>query len=151
MIVDCAPATKADIPAMQVLLAELFAQEEEFSPDEKKQRRALELILKDPTRGRLYVARDGKDVVGMASLLYTVSTAEGGKAAWLEDLVVVPEHRGRGVGHALLEYVIEQARAEGILRITLLTDADNTGAQALYRSVGFEVSPMRALRLRFGG
>ena len=54
----------------------------------------------------------------MASLLYTVSTAEGGKAALFEDLVTAPEHRKRGIGEALLKHVVAQARAEGVLRIT---------------------------------
>ena len=36
-------------------------------------------------KGTVFVARDGRQVVAMASLLYTVSTAEGGKAALFED------------------------------------------------------------------
>ena len=86
----------------------------------------------------------------MASLLYTVSTAEGGKAAWLEDLVVRPDRRGRGIGRKLLEYVAARAHAEGILRITLLTDPDNERAHALYRNLGFQFSSMRAMRLKPG-
>ncbi|MGH8745005.1 MAG: GNAT family N-acetyltransferase, partial [Burkholderiales bacterium] len=69
-------------------------------------------------------------------------------AAWLEDLVVRPDRRGWGIGRALLEHVAEQARANGVLRITLLTDPDNERAHALYRSLGFEFSAMRPMRLK---
>jgi len=86
--------------------------------------------------------------VAMASLLYTISTAEGGKAAIFEDLVVAPEQRKRGIGAALLRHVVEQARAEGVLRITLLTDMQNERAQAMYRRVGFVGSPMKPMRLK---
>jgi GNAT superfamily N-acetyltransferase len=130
------------------LLAVLFDQEAEFAPDADKQRRALEMILSDPRVGRIFVAREGGRVVAMASLLYTVSTAEGGRAALFEDLVVAPEARGTGVGPALLQFVIEEAGKEGLLRLTLLTDRDNERAQALYRKCGFVDSPMKAMRLQ---
>ena len=132
------------------LLGILFGQEAEFRPDPEKQRRALEAILSDPAIGRVFVARDGARVIAMASLLYTVSTAEGGKAALFEDLVVLPEFRGKGVGTALLRFVIAAARKEGVLRLTLLTERHNERAHALYRSNGFVDSPMKAMRLQLG-
>ena len=142
------PATMKELPQMVELLGVLFTDEAEFHPDADKQKRALEAILANPTIGRLFVAREGKRVVAMASLLYTVSTAEGGKAAWFEDLVVHPDERKRGIGEALLKHVVAQARAEGVLRITLLTDMQNERAQAMYRRVGFVGSPMKPMRLK---
>jgi len=141
-------ATTKDLPQMVELLGVLFTDEAEFQPDSGKQKRALEAILANPGIGKLFVAREGKRVIAMASLLYTVSTAEGGKAAWFEDLVVHPEERKRGIGEALLKQVVAQARAEGVLRITLLTDMQNERAQAMYRRVGFVGSPMKPMRLK---
>ena len=141
-------AKAADLPRLVELLGLLFESEAEFSADAEKQRSALQAILADPAKGRIFVAREGREVVAMASLLYTVSTAEGGKAALFEDLVTAPEHRKRGIGAALLKHVIEQARADGVLRITLLTDMQNERAQAMYRRVGFVGSPMKPMRLK---
>lgn len=140
-------AARSDIPRLVELLGELFSHEREFSPDPDKQREALEAILADRSRGRIFVAREGSELVGMASLLYTISTAEGGKAALFEDLIVDPQHRGKGVGGKLVNYVIQQARAEGVLRITLLTDLENDTALGLYRKLGFVDSPMQPMRL----
>src|SRR5438270_12024218 len=109
----------SDTPRLVGLLALLFTQEPEFSPNAEKQSEALDAILHDRSRGRIFVAREGGKVVGMASLLYTISTAEGGKAALFEDFIVQPEYRGQGIGTRLLEYVIQQARAEGVLRIKI--------------------------------
>jgi GNAT superfamily N-acetyltransferase len=142
-------AVAGDVPELVELLGILFTQEHELSPDPVRQRRALELILADPSRARIYVARKKGKVIAMAALHFTTSTAEGGKVAGLEDCIVRPEYRRKGVGKALLEYVIEQARAEGALRVMLLTDGDNARAQALYRKMGFAPSSMLAMRLNF--
>jgi GNAT superfamily N-acetyltransferase len=148
MSVKYEPSVPKDLPQLVELLGQLFEQEAEFTPDAAKQETALKLIFANPSLGRLYVAKDGPRVVAMASLLYTVSTAEGGKAALFEDLVVRPDYRKQGIGAKLLEYVIAQARAEGLVRITLLTDMQNEQAQVLYRRLGFVGSPMKPMRLK---
>jgi GNAT superfamily N-acetyltransferase len=137
-----------DLPQLVELLGQLFEQVAEFTPDAAKQEAALKLIFANPSMGKLYVAKDGSKVVAMASLLYTISTAEGGKAALFEDLVVRLDYRKQGIGAKLLEYVIAQARAEGLVRITLLTDMQNEQAQVLYRRLGFVGSPMKPMRLK---
>ena len=144
---DLEAAHSRDIDQLVELLGVLFANEEESAPDAGKQRRALEMILADARVGRVFVAREGARILGMASLLYTVSTAQGGRAALFEDLIVLPEHRGKGIATALLRHVVETARAEGVKRITLLTDRGNKRAQALYRKLGFAASTMTPMRL----
>jgi ribosomal protein S18 acetylase RimI-like enzyme len=141
-------ARAADLPALVGLLGALFAQEAELSPDPDKQRRALKIILAEPSQARIYVARVKREAIAMAALHFVTSTAEGGKSAWLEDCVVHPDYRRRGIGKALLGYVLEQARASGATRVTLLTDGDNQRAQALYRALGFAPSSMLAMRRR---
>jgi GNAT superfamily N-acetyltransferase len=148
MSVEFGAATRAELPQLVALLGVLFSQEAEFVPDDAKQTRALEKILADDSVGRIHVARDGGRVVAMASLLYSISTAEGGLAASFEDLVVLPGYRGKGVGKALLQHVIAEARKQGVLRLTLLTDRQNERAQALYRKLGFADSTMKAMRLK---
>jgi ribosomal protein S18 acetylase RimI-like enzyme len=141
-------AKASDLPRLVELLGILFESEAEFSADAEKQRAGLQAILADPAKGRIFVAREGREVVAMASLLYTVSTAEGGKAALFEDLVTAPEQRKRGIGESLLKHVVNEARNEGVLRITLLTDMQNERAQAMYRRAGFVGSPMKPMRLK---
>lgn len=141
------PATSQDIPALCELLGVLFSQETEFAPNHEAQRRGLAHIIGNPEIGHVLVARHDNDVVGMVSLLYTVSTALGAKVAWLEDMVVTPSTRGSGVGSHLLENAIEFARLNGCKRITLLTDQVNESAQRFYQRHGFKLSPMIPLRL----
>lgn len=141
-------ARRRDLPQLVALLGALFGQEAEFAPDPAKQRRALRMLLAEPALGRIYVARRGAKVLGMVSVLRAVSTAEGGPAGLLEDLVVRPDARGAGIGAALLAFAVERSRAGGLLRLTLLTDRGNRGAQRLYRRAGFKPSPMLPMRLK---
>jgi GNAT superfamily N-acetyltransferase len=137
-----------DLPQLVELLGILFTQEHELAPDTAKQLRGLRLIVEDPAIGRIYVAREGARVLGMVNILRTVSTAEGGPAGMLEDFVVRPECRGKGVGAQLLAYAIGRAKADGLLRLILLTDGDNCNAQRLYQRAGFLRSGMLPMRLK---
>jgi len=138
-----------DIPQLGELLALLFEQEAEFRPDTAKQAAALNLLIDNPQRGRIFVVRDGDALVGMLSLQVLVSTACGGDVLLLEDLVIRPTHRQRGLGSALLEHAIWFARNGGYHRITLLTDRINANAQRFYKRHGFAASDMVPYRLLF--
>ena len=140
-------ATPDDIPQLCVLLAILFTQETDFQPDAKKQSAALREIIAHPATGRILVLREGNDIIGMVNLLFTISTACGGKVALLEDMVVHPSRHGDGLGSKLLQAAIELARSENCSRITLLTDRANDAAIRFYRRHKFEMSGMIPLRL----
>jgi GNAT superfamily N-acetyltransferase len=106
------------------------------------------MIRDNPACGRILVLREKQRAVGMANLLFTVSTALGNRVAILDDFVVDPAYRGQGGGSMLLAAAIETARQAGCLRITLNTDQDNAAAQRLYQRHGFELSTMKSMRLR---
>jgi ribosomal protein S18 acetylase RimI-like enzyme len=142
------PAAIADIPQLAALLDLLFSQEADFTPDAEKQSRALRLIIEQPEIGCIYCAADAEKIVGMVNLLLTVSTAEGGRVAILEDLIVHPDHRRDGIGKQLLLHAITAARAAGCLRITLLTDSTNALALQFYKNAGFTASQMVPFRLK---
>jgi GNAT superfamily N-acetyltransferase len=147
-MIELSMARHDELPQLVALLGLLFSEEAEFTPDPAKQATALQMLVPESSAGAVFVAREGGRAVAMASLVYTVSTAEGGRAALFEDLIVHPAHRGRGVATALVRFVIEEARRRGILRLTLLTDMQNERAQALYRKLGFADSSMKPMRLR---
>jgi ribosomal protein S18 acetylase RimI-like enzyme len=140
-------ATLDDINALCDLLAVLFSQEAEFKPDHQAQKTGLQAIISNPDIGIILLARHNDKVVAMVSLLFSISTALGGRVAILEDMVVLPEQRGLGIGSALLNEAISTARDSGCQRITLLTDSDNTIARGFYEKQGFVRSSMLAFRI----
>jgi GNAT superfamily N-acetyltransferase len=138
-----------DVAAVAGLLSDLFEQEADFTPELARQARGVRQIIEHPEIGQIFVLELDHQIVGSVSLLYTVSTALGGRVAWLEDFIIAANFRGRGYGTRLLQEVLEQARAQQCLRVQLLTDKDNTKAQAIYRRAGFAGSEMLPMRIIF--
>ncbi len=89
-----------------------------------------------PPPGRLLIASvDGK-AAGCGAL-----RPLGGDAAELKRMWVRPGFRGRGLGRAVAEALLQAARAQGYARVRLDTLPVMTEARALYRSLGFAEIP----------
>jgi ribosomal protein S18 acetylase RimI-like enzyme len=56
----------------------------------------------------------------------------------VDELYVVPEHRGQGIGRRALQFIAEQADTLGARVLLLEVSRSNERAKRLYRSVGFE-------------
>ncbi len=140
-------ADPGDIEDICRLLALLFEQEAEFKPDYAKQKTGVSEIISNPRNGMFIVIEEAGRIKGCASLLFLVSTALGGKAAILEDMVIEPEARDRGLGSQMLKKAISCAKEQGCSRLTVLTDGNNLKAQSFYIKNGFKQSPMTPMRL----
>ncbi len=139
------PAGLSDLDGMTKLLWQLFSIETDFTPDEEKQRRGLELLLAVPG-AYIIVAVDADYVVGMATLQTLVSTAEGGRVGLVEDVVVDREYRGNGIGSALLNHLQAWARESGLSRLQLAADCGNGAALEFYRGRGWKQTQLVILR-----
>jgi ribosomal-protein-alanine N-acetyltransferase len=61
----------------------------------------------------------------------------------IHNLAVDPGHRRQGIGHSLLQAVVDEARSRRLNRVTLEVRKSNETAQRLYRSVGFIIQGVR--------
>ncbi len=86
--------------------------------------------------------------------IYVVRTAScpviGFCAFWLvfdeihvNNVAILPQFRGRGIGSALLRHVLAEGRRLGARRATLEVRASNDGARRLYERLGFYVAGIR--------
>lgn len=139
------PAGHDDISVMTRLLQELFAIEDGLEGDPDKQRCGLEMLL-NSTQAIVLVAECDRRVVGMVTVQLTVSTAEGGVAALLEDLIVTASCRRRGLGRALVQEALLWSRAQGARRLQLLADGRNVPALIFYRRMGWCQTDFIALK-----
>jgi ribosomal protein S18 acetylase RimI-like enzyme len=144
------PARITDLPALVELLCQLFSIETDFQVRPARHARGLRLLLGAVRRGRAYVtvAETGGEVVGMATVQIVVSTAEGARSGWIEDVVVREDLRGAGIGTSLMADIAHWARANGLARLQLLTDRRNRLALAFYDRLTFQPTHMICLRTR---
>jgi L-amino acid N-acyltransferase YncA len=132
-------ATLDDWPAIWSFMRGIVAAGETFCLDRYLgEEEAREYWFRDPpARAVVAVDSDGT-ILGTAES----SPNQGGPAAHVANagFMVAPEHSGRGVGRALAVHVLDQARADGFRAMQFNAVVEtNTGAIALWRSLGFEV------------
>lgn len=130
-------ALESDLHPMAELLAQLFTIEHDFDINFDKQYNGL-LLLFAQESSDLYVARSGNKVVGMITMQRVISTAEGGYAGLIEDLIVDAEYREMKIGTRLIRKMIHVASEKGYVRIQLAADKDNENGLIFYRQRGFK-------------
>jgi GNAT superfamily N-acetyltransferase len=82
----------------------------------------------------LYVAREEGQVLGVIQL-HHMSKSRG---CWqIDQLVIHPEHRGRGIAQELLRYVFAQFGSQGVMHFLAEVPTANDGALSLFASCGF--------------
>jgi GNAT superfamily N-acetyltransferase len=105
-------------------------------PDQQRNRSFFLQFIAPSDAGELLGAfRDGA-LAGYACLYWTFSSVTARPVVLLNDLFVVAEARGGGVGLALIEAARGVARARGAARLTWMTALDNRRAQRLYERTG---------------
>lgn len=133
-------ATPDDAPALQRYAIALFAEDLpgifSLPAPTLEDERAFILSALEPPNSTLLLAEEDGEVIGAADFRGAARPrqAHGGEFG----ISVAREHRGRGVGTALIQALIAWAREAGIRRIEVHAHSNNPRALALYRRLGFE-------------
>jgi ribosomal protein S18 acetylase RimI-like enzyme len=131
VVVDEITSVTPDVlEALRALLPELSSSAPPLTPE------ALEDIVQSPAT-ILFVARDAADGTILGSLTLIVFSAPTGPRAWIEDVVVASESRGRGVGAALVQEANRRAGAAGSRTVDLTSRPSREAANRLYLRLGF--------------
>jgi GNAT superfamily N-acetyltransferase len=132
------PARPDDVPQILALVRELATYERE--PDAVKGTPEGYAGILFPREGAptayAHVAEVDGQVVGMALWFLTFSTWEGRNGIHLEDLYVVPEQRGSGLGKALLRTLAELCVERDYRRLEWWVLRWNEPSIAFYDAVG---------------
>ena len=150
------PARATDLPDLGRLGALLVEQHHGFDrrrfiPGDSRTAEAyarfLGRQLEDPAALVLVAEHNGR-VVGYAfgELDGPDFKALRGPAALLHDLLVDPDHRGRGVAARLVEETAARLRARGATQFLLSTAAQNAPAQRLFSRLGFRPTMIEMTR-----
>ncbi len=130
------PATEKDIPLILEFIHDLASYEDHLQYFEATEERLREAVFGQAPKAHVLLAYQDDRAVGFAVYFYTFSTFAGLPGLYLEDLFVKPEHRGHGVGRALLAYLATIARAQKCWRIEWAVLHWNEPALRFYKNLG---------------
>jgi GNAT superfamily N-acetyltransferase len=139
-------AIPEDFPAILSMINALAAHHGDISTA------TLETLARD-ARGpvpwiTLIVAEEGSALVGYAALCPLAQVQFGARGMDMHHLFVAKSNRGTGVGRALIDASIAQARSVGCRYVMVGTHPENRSAQAIYSAMGFELRPEGGPRFR---
>jgi ribosomal protein S18 acetylase RimI-like enzyme len=120
-------------------------------PDEARNHAHFGRLLDDHDAGIQFVTLDEVgQALGFATLYFPLGSVTPGVACLMNDLFVVPEARGQGIGRALILHCLSYAKAHGFPKIHWQTALDNHTAQRLYDSLPTTRSGWYTYRLEAG-
>jgi len=137
-------ASLAEVPAVLAHQRAFYAAEG-YAFDEAVARAAIEGLLGDPERGRLWVLVEGDpapgtpiaSILGYLAVTFGWSLEWGGRDAFVDELYLAPSHRGRGIGRTAIALAEEACRGAGVRALHLEVERENVRGRALYARTGF--------------
>jgi GNAT superfamily N-acetyltransferase len=130
------PARESDLERIRELILDLAAYEHSLDQVRVSVDQLRVAIFSERPAAYALVAEHGDEVVGFALYFLNFSTWEGVHGIHLEDLYIAPEHRGRGLGKALLSSLASIAVTRGYARFEWAVLDWNTPSIDFYARMG---------------
>jgi GNAT superfamily N-acetyltransferase len=130
------PACMQDVPLILSLITALAEYERLAHEVEATEAGLRDTLFGATPHAEAVIARVGSEAVGFAVWFHSYSTFLARPGLYLEDLFVLPEWRGRGIGSALLRHLARIAKERDYGRLEWSVLDWNDQAIGFYRSIG---------------
>lgn len=128
------------LEAINRLIAQLSTSSHTFTEAE------LNSLIASP-QSHLYALEYDEKIIGMVTLcIYQCPT---GRKAWIEDVVVDQNHRGKGYGKLMVRKAMEEYQNRGNVTLMLTSRPSRIVANQLYQSLGFEKRETNVYKMKF--
>ena len=131
------PALERDIDGIVALMRRYYA-EDGYPFDDAEARRALRELIETDSLGRVWVAEDAGAVIGYLAVTLGFSLEYRGRDAFIDELYIATDHRGRGLGREALNLAQRYCREQRVKALHLEVERHRAAAREPYRRVGFE-------------
>ena len=126
-----------DVPEILVLMRQYWTFENIAGFDAAQLSQLLKQIVSQPHLGSVWVARKSEVMVGYLIAVLVFSLEYQGIVAEIDEVFVVPQARGDGIGAALLEIAEATLTSAGCTFIQLQLGVGNASARAFYGRRGY--------------
>jgi GNAT superfamily N-acetyltransferase len=110
---------------------------EEITFKEKATANALTPLLQHSDVGRIWLIEIAGSTIGYVALCFGYSIELGGRDAFVDEMYILEEHRGKGIGKTVLKNLQSKARELEVKALHLEVERSNDRARNLYLSLGF--------------
>jgi ribosomal protein S18 acetylase RimI-like enzyme len=131
-------AAAEDWQAFLGLAEALYRELDEERPPAHRLAKLFDSAVAPDSTFYLFLAVEGDELCGMLSLAIVPTTQGAGCFGYLDDVFVLEQHRGQGIGAKLMREALNHARKSGCVRVELGTRRDNVQARRLYERLGFQ-------------
>lgn len=107
----------------------------------------LDVLLRNPSQGKMWLMEVHKKPVGYALLTYNFELEYGGAEGVLRDLFVEKRYRNQGIGSLALYEIEDYCRERGMRAVQLQVPRSNRSAEVFYRKAGFRELRRRVMFL----
>ena len=130
------PAAVADVPIILELIRALATYERAPNEVTATEERLVDILYGEKPAAEVLLAFENGTPIGFAVYFHNFSTWLARPGLYLEDLFVMPEHRGKGYGRALLIHLAKIARDRGCGRMEWAVLDWNEPAIEFYKKLG---------------
>ena len=128
-------AVRKDVPLIMAFIGGIAEYEKMGADVHATEEMLAEWLFDKGIAETVFAVEDGKEV-GFALYFHNFSTFVGKGGLYLEDLFVLPEHRGKGYGKALFLHLVDTARKRNCGRMEWVCLNWNQPSIDFYRSMG---------------
>ena len=145
------PAVDGDIDGLLELMRAFYEEDGSTPFVADAATSGLRALLRDPGHGRVWLIEHEGESAGYLVVTWGFSLEFHGRDAFIDELYVVPAHRGAGLGRQAVELAETACRSYGAGALHLEVETGNERAHALYRRSGFVDRGMRLMTKRLPG
>lgn len=140
------PIELQDIPAVIAMMEEFYAIDN-YPIDPAVSRDLMLEFLENNTLGKGWLIMADGEIMGYVILTFVFSFEYKGRIAFLDELYISPNARGKGLGRQTLDFIGEQAALHSVKIIYLEIESHNSIAQKLYLSKNYTIHNRGLMRL----
>jgi ribosomal protein S18 acetylase RimI-like enzyme len=130
-------ATVQDIPFLIDFQLKMALETENITLEISDLSQGIQRLLKDPTKGKYYVAVENEEPVACLMTTFEWSDWRNGTVLWIQSVYVEKAFRGKGVYKSMYEFIRKLTEESADLRgIRLYVDKTNHAAQKVYEGLG---------------
>lgn len=129
-----------DHPLLQAWIKQYYSEDHpDFLISDEQINLTLNEFSKHPEKGAILILTEKDESVGYCIIVYFWSNERGGNILNIDELFIVPAHRGKGLGSSFLKELMANPLNES-LAFELVTTPQNSRARELYKKLGFRES-----------